>query len=359
MGGISHIVPVVAANHGDPTVVVEVIPNGSRPLDVRLLGCEGENVYQANIHHDKIAHLKKSTSKGSDDGWETILSYFLLQHQPKVDQAGILEGIRMVYSINGNELEISIRRDVSGIKVTLGDISLRYVEEEINPFEWAQKSALAHSSALAELSSLTIELKKRQDAADQLTAQLEDFIKAKNEAETAMLQQFMVLLNEKKRKIRDQSRILAGAKVDKVAAAEVQSAREEVPKSRKAGPSRSSKRKAPAKVPVEEQESDVEPMDVSEAKQEEQDAEEDSGPGIATPDRTEDEDTEDEAEDVSQHPTASRVPSSQKSAGAARVVVPPPTRELPFSRRPTRSQQSRKSSPPPAGEESEPDDDEL
>jgi hypothetical protein len=30
-----------------------------------------------------------------------------------------------------------------------------------------------------------------------------------------MLQQFMQLLNEKKRKIRDQSRLLAGAKVEK------------------------------------------------------------------------------------------------------------------------------------------------
>jgi hypothetical protein len=58
-------------------------------------------------------------------------------------------------------------------------------------------------------------VKSKQDTIDKLNAQLEDFIKTKHEAETAMLQRFMELLNEKKRKIRDQSRLLAGAKVDK------------------------------------------------------------------------------------------------------------------------------------------------
>jgi methionyl-tRNA synthetase len=53
-----------------------------------------------------------------------------------------------------------------------------------------------------------------QNTIAKLNAQLDDFIKTKNETETAMLQQFMELLNEKKRKIRDQSRLLATAKVD-------------------------------------------------------------------------------------------------------------------------------------------------
>lgn len=54
-----------------------------------------------------------------------------------------------------------------------------------------------------------------KDTITKLNAQLDDFIRTKNESETAMLQQFMELLNEKKRKIRDQSRLLAGAQVDK------------------------------------------------------------------------------------------------------------------------------------------------
>lgn len=40
-----HIIPVAAANDSDPVVVVDVRQNGSHPLDVRLVGCEGENPY--------------------------------------------------------------------------------------------------------------------------------------------------------------------------------------------------------------------------------------------------------------------------------------------------------------------------
>ena len=87
-------------------------------------------------------------------------------------------------------------------------------EYEFNPFEWAQVSAKAHSQTLQELANLEARAKSEHDTIAKLTAQLEGFIKTKNETETAMLQQFMVLLNEKKRKIRDQSRLLATAKVD-------------------------------------------------------------------------------------------------------------------------------------------------
>ena len=100
-------------------------------------------------------------------------------------------------------------------QVTLGEIVLPKDDEyEFNPFEWAQVSAKAHSQTLQELAGLRTKAQSEQDTIAKLTAQLEDFTKAKNETETAMLQQFMVLLNEKKRKIRDQSRLLATAKVD-------------------------------------------------------------------------------------------------------------------------------------------------
>ena len=100
--------------------------------------------------------------------------------------------------------------------MTLGEIVLpRDDDFEFNPFEWAQASAQAHAQTLQEMADLKARVNSEQDTITKLNAQLEDFIKIKNEAETAMLQQFMELLNEKKRKIRDQSRLLAGAKVDK------------------------------------------------------------------------------------------------------------------------------------------------
>jgi len=39
------IIPVPAADGGDEVVIVEVMQQGSLPLDVRLVGCEGENPY--------------------------------------------------------------------------------------------------------------------------------------------------------------------------------------------------------------------------------------------------------------------------------------------------------------------------
>jgi septal ring factor EnvC (AmiA/AmiB activator) len=101
-------------------------------------------------------------------------------------------------------------------QVTLGEIVLpRDDEFELNPFEWARASAQAHTKTLQELAEVKARIDSENDTITKLNAQLDDFIKTKNEAETAMLQQFMELLNEKKRKIRDQSRLLATAKVDK------------------------------------------------------------------------------------------------------------------------------------------------
>jgi septal ring factor EnvC (AmiA/AmiB activator) len=100
-------------------------------------------------------------------------------------------------------------------QVTLGEIVLpRDDDFEFNPFDWAQASAKAHAKTLQELADVKSRASSEQDTIAKLNAQLDDFIKTKNETETAMLQQFMTLLNEKKRKIRDQGRLLAGAKVD-------------------------------------------------------------------------------------------------------------------------------------------------
>jgi methionyl-tRNA synthetase len=85
---------------------------------------------------------------------------------------------------------------------------------EFNPFEWAQASAKAHAQTLQELAELKTKANTEQVTITKLNAQLDDFIKTKDETETAMLQQFVQLLNEKKRKIRDQSRLLATAKID-------------------------------------------------------------------------------------------------------------------------------------------------
>lgn len=208
-----------------------------------------------------------------------------------------------------------------------------------------------------------------QDTVSQLTAQLDEFIKTKNETEAAMLQQFMQLLNEKKRKIRDQSRLLASAKVDKDAgkfsrigsgcvlillASAIQAARAET-KPRKAAASRASKRKAPVAVAKPEPESDTDQMEIDEAKAEEQD---ESSLGAVTPDRTSDEETQDEdnapSTNLVSRPQSTTAPSevSMQDAGP-----PPPRRELPFSRPATRSKPAARKVSPPEDEDTE--DEEL
>ncbi|KAI8943848.1 hypothetical protein NX059_001820 [Plenodomus lindquistii] len=345
-----HIIAVEPASGRGQTVVVEVHQDaGAQPLDVRLVGCEGESPYVTTIKQRNLGKLKQKF-KGTDDEWTTVLSYFLLQTPPPRDQVKILEGVRLVYVLENDNLQLSIRQDIGDIKVTLGEITLPLDEEfEFNPFEWAQTSAVAHATTLKQLADLTTRANDEKDTIAKLDAQLQDFIRAKNEAETAMLQQFMQLLNEKKRKIRDQGRILADAKVDVNRATTVKASRTNT-KSRKPAASRTSKRKAAAQSAEPDskpQESDSDQMEIDQAKAEEEQADEEAQ-GRTTPDRSEDE-TESEEEVSAPRTTRTRQPASetvQSNSGAQKKKgaeeggdskgVPPP-RSLPFGRPSTRS----------------------
>lgn len=210
--------------------------------------------------------------------------------------------------------------------MTLGEILLPKDDaEELNPFEWAQASAQHHRQTLDELAKLKSGASNEQQTVQKLQAQLDDFIKTKNDTEKEMLQQFMQLLNEKKRKIRDQSRLLAGAKIDEDKATTVTSARESA-KPRKTTASRTSKRKAP--VQASEPEPEPEPelanddMELDVGKVEEDDSES----GVGTPDRLSDVETEEE-EDAPPEPVKED-------------VSVPARRELPFARRAAREAMS-------------------
>ncbi|KAI4923887.1 hypothetical protein J4E85_008044 [Alternaria conjuncta] len=356
-----YILPVEPADGRGETVVIEVLQQGSHPLDVRLVGCEGETPYVASITHRNLASLKHKF-KGSDDEWAAVVSHFLLQQQPEIGQTDILDGVRMVYTLKNKNLELSFRQDVGNIKVTLGEIVLPEDDEfEFNPFEWAQASAMAHAKTLQQVVNLKDQVKSEQHTLAKLNAQLDDFIKTKNDTETAMLQQFMQLLNEKKRKIRDQSRLLAGVKVDKPTAAAVQSTRADT-KTRKPGASRTSKRKAPAQAvePEATPDADSDQMEIDLAKVEEQDDEE--MPEPMTPEQSDNE-TDEEDEPAprprgrsSETLRASSVAQSSKSEATQSKGVPPP-RALPFQKRMTRSKDVLKQPSPAAATAADDDDD--
>ena len=247
------------------------------------------------------------------------------------------------------------------------DFVLPHLQFEFNPFEWSQVSARAHALTLSEVGDLKSSLKSKQVIIDKLNSQLEDFIKTKNEVETVMLQQFMELLNEKKRKIRDQSRLLAGAKVIKdtgashpmysgflskmiFAASAVQSARDDT-RTRKAGPSRASKRKAYVKETIgtgtpeaalPELGSNSDQMEVDKTKA--GGVKDDSDLGITTPEQTSDDEIEDDGLDgpslsvpQAQEESSMMVKSSTDVAQASKevpsqIVDIPPRRQLPFGR---------------------------
>ncbi|KAF1918204.1 hypothetical protein BDU57DRAFT_514844 [Ampelomyces quisqualis] len=354
-----HIICVEPASGRGELVVVQVQQQGTHPLDLRLVGCEGENPYVTTIKERSLAQLKHKF-KGTDDDWAAVLSHFLLQ-QPAKDRSGILNGVRLVYTLKDN-LELSLRQDVQGIKVTLGEIVLPKDDDfEFNPFEWAQISAKAHSQTLQEVADLKARANTEQDTIAKLNAQLDDFIKTKNETETAMLQQFMELLNEKKRKIRDQSRLLATVKVDNSVATAVQSARDDR-KPRKAGASRQSKRKAPAPAAEAdaEAESDGDQMEIDQAKQEEQDSDDALA---ATPEPSDDETDEEEDTALPSRAKSSDTPRASSVGRRSKEEPqnhgnPPPKRELPFGRPAARSRQPEKPPLPVAEDEADDTEDE-
>jgi hypothetical protein len=268
----------------------------------------------------------------------------------------------------------------------LGEIVLPLDEEfELDAFDWVRASAMAHAQTLQQLAGLNASVNNEQDAMVKLNAQLHELIKTKNETETQMLQQFMALLNEKKRKIRDQGRLLASAKVDaslgepclsgqratsnnSPTATTVHATRTgTTTKPRKAGASRTSKRKVPAPRSepdlAPDSDSDSDQMEMVQAKTEEQNDEEIPEP--ATPDRSDDE-TDDEGEQPPQTraKSAETTMSVQGSKGdneesASKGV--PPQRALPFGRRATRSKDVEKKPLPPAADDDndETEDEEL
>lgn len=324
-----HILAVGPASGRGDCVVVEVLQQGPQPLDVRLVGCEGENPYVATLRQRDVPKLKQKF-RGSNEDWAAVVSHFLLQ-QPVA--AHLSSGVHLVYTLT-DDLELAFRQDVQGIRIALGEIRLpRDDDFEFNPFDWAQVSAKAHAATLQELVHLKSQASGELDTIAKLNAQLDDFLSAKDEAEAAMLGQFMDLLNEKKRKIRDQGRLLGAAhvQVQRSAATAVQSARKEP---------RQSKRKAAAS---EERVKEEEQEDVNEE---------------ATPEPSDAETDDEEAKS-----TAPSIRSSSASQADTEKPQsdgkPPPKRELPFGRPATRSQPPAREPSPAADEDDDTEDEEL
>ncbi|KAF2083864.1 hypothetical protein K490DRAFT_50541 [Saccharata proteae CBS 121410] len=359
MSAAQRILRIPRSDQPEAYIVLSIRSAGQHPLDLSLIATEGEHPFVAEIDHHRISDLRAANYHGSDAEWQAALSHALLEQQLVAghDDARALAGLDTASAVTagGGELAITLRKKISGITASdrphrtnqqiqrLGTIRLAQRDEvEVPIFEWSALAATAAAAAQQQSRNLEAKLDAQQKTIDKLNAQLQDLTRAKQAHETALLQKFCEVLNGKKRKIRDQQRLLAGARVDPAAAAEIEHSRGAAGmlRARQPGPSRTAKRKANRRTPVAESESD---LDADESRGQVDGEEQREGPDesrdVATPEETDLDETEDSDEDdESDGFDAAPVPRPAKSAvgakGKAIEKAPlPPPRALPFSRR--------------------------
>lgn len=336
-----------------------------KPLDLKLVATEQEHLFHGTLKDSQTASLLTSASKTNPTEWKTLLKHQLLHEQPPSPSPETdFTGLETVATIANSTLTITLRKNISGIIQRLGSFTLTQDDEreEIGAFEWVDQAVQNSDDLRLQLEQLQFSFREQQDHVTKLNQQLDELVEAKREHENQLLSKFTAVLNAKKLKIRDQQRLLAGAKVDSKVAEAVAEARGGRATGRKAaGSARSGKRKAEVQPDDDDDaEEDVEMAEADVAS--EADVQQETPPGS---DRGETEDEEDL--DVFA-PVAS--PGGTKGSG---VLAPsarggdgkeveepealPPRRELPFARKDVSQEAAKTSQPVVAGEAEDDDDD--
>ncbi|KAF4999755.1 hypothetical protein FDECE_11410 [Fusarium decemcellulare] len=364
-------------------VLVQVTPKGSKRLDLKLVGTEGEAPYVASC---KSSHSPSITSQSRNPGpqfpaltvvslrvkncpaseaeWQQILED--LFHQEPLPDIQATATVQSEKSIS-----ITIRKEIQGITQRLGSVTLHHdPDEAIELFEWCGAAVETSAASKQAVADLTVKSADLEAAVIQLQSQLEELIRAKEEDETTLLRKFRDLLNEKKVKIREQQQVLASTTFNASMPGHSQPSQLVEPKieepeeprkpkktTRQAGKSRASKRKTPASKRIEESEDeeDIQAMEVDNIKQEA----DDTDPGNTTEATASvDSDEDDEggmaalSSSSQQQAASGSTTSTQKDKTPAKAAEqPPPRRDLPFQLR-----GSAKPAPAPTGSETESDD---
>ncbi|KAI7691788.1 hypothetical protein KC353_g18940 [Hortaea werneckii] len=350
--------------------VVNVTTAGSKPLDIKLVATEAEHVYPTVLRDSTVKSLQASNYGGNLDEWKSILRHVFLQEKHEAPAQTIFEGLETVAGINGSSLNLTFRKNIRGITQRLGSLSITQDDEaeEVSPFDWCFTAVGQTDDLRLQLETLQASVSSHSNQVAKLNQQLEDLVKAKKDHEDELLKKFAALLNTKKLKIRDQQRLLAGAKIPKDAAEAVRDARDsEVASGRRASGARRQKRKANSSAEPESADAETasEHEDDDALREQEQ-----------TPQQT-DEETQDEGSEdgfgAPPPPSQSRkhgnngenreanTDTAKAQGGEKDDPVPPPRRELPFQKKsvgkdktPSTSQPSRST----AEQNEEPGDDE-
>ena len=93
-------------------------------------------------------------------------------------------------------------------------VELPVSEKEIALYDWTGELAVSITDADTSRREAQSQVKVKEAELARLHKQLQDLTEAKKEHESELLEKFRQLLNSKKLKIRDQQRLLAGAKIE-------------------------------------------------------------------------------------------------------------------------------------------------
>ncbi|PKK41311.1 hypothetical protein CI102_13684, partial [Trichoderma harzianum] len=334
--------------------LIQVIQKGSKPLDVKLVGTEGEAPYVTSLKHDRVASLQVPNCPVSESEWQAILqSLFSLQPVADIQATARIE--------SEVSLSITVRKRVQGITQRLGSIELKHDENEgIELFKWCAETTDALAQSNVALAEAAAHAKELETTVKELKTQLDELITSKEDDETALLLKFRDLLNEKKVKIREQQKILAAGPIQSSQQASQRLQPPDTQPSRMPAPSRPRKRKVQV-VEASKNEPEEDEMEVDKIKVEPQDSEQEETAEDTASGGSDDDDDDDggddsdirkdkagSGDDSSPGPAPKAAPPPKKSA-----EQPPAPRSLPFAKK------AAPAKAPAAEEETESDDDEL
>ncbi|KAI0125011.1 hypothetical protein BJ170DRAFT_597856 [Xylariales sp. AK1849] len=237
--------PISGEKNKNKFYLLQVLSNGSKPLDLKLLGTEGEAWYVAKLRHKRINEFKASHGHCTDEEWEQILIHTLVE-----PDSFLARDIEIKADTQSDGFILNFRKNIEGITAKLGTIHLEAPQsgsederqtEELSLFDWCVDAIGSRVKVVEELAAAAYKADELEKSATELKQQLEELIKAKEDDETQLLEKFRDLLNEKKLKIRQQQRLLASADVDPGKLEKVGGSQSIV---RKAKASRAGKRKA-------------------------------------------------------------------------------------------------------------------
>ncbi|KAM3422784.1 hypothetical protein BST61_g266 [Cercospora zeina] len=240
-----HVLRLRRTDNKSAHLLVHVAREGRNDLDLKLIGTDKSELYMVSFAEAETKSFQDRNFRGNQDEWETLLKFSLLHYRSGVIVPAFLHGVETVAAISGPTATITIRKNVDGITQRLGTIHLHENTDqtEIDTFDWVEIATAEADELRSQLDGLQSSVESQKDALAKLNTDLDMLVKAKKAHEDELLSKFAALLNAKKLKIRDQQRLLNGAKVDLSSAEEGSNARSPGT-TRKAGASRGGKRKA-------------------------------------------------------------------------------------------------------------------